>query len=167
MHPYGKKHNEQFGPNGDSVINKDLNFRINYNFEKDCEYLRSGRMLIFMTASDFPYGLNRAIVSSTKINDFCNIILSDYSKEKKVELLGGIILLSEYSRKIIDTFKDKASIIKILEQTSDNINTKGTGVEDKTVIDQHSTPNNQSLMVWCSNIGDGEFFPFVGVVTNK
>lgn len=160
MNPFGRKHNLNFGPNGSSYINEDLNVKINGSYEDYCSYLNDNIIILFLSSDEKTNKFVRFVIREKSIRNFCNIILSDKSQEEKFDLLVEILLDQRYINRIIETFTDKSAIIKILEQTSSNIN-KGTDSKSSTTTNQNTIPNNTDLMAWCPVMFQNEFNSFL------
>ncbi len=160
LQPYGRKHNQDFGPNQNTEREKEINRGVTSTFNDYCRDLSLGNLLIYYKSEGGHGSFQRVRIKSLKIKDFCNILISEDSQNQKVELLTNIVIDRAFAEKVVATFLNKSILIRILEQSSSVINKTG---EKKCTIETSKdyVPNKGALMAWCPNIYEAEFQYFL------
>lgn len=118
LQPFGRSYNNSYGPKSES----DLDLIIDNDFVKYCDYLQYNSLIMFISNDEQDSRFTRLTFHKKEIKDLCTIILSDKSKEQKIDLICKKGVARRKAKLLFETFIDKSVIIKILEQTSSTIN---------------------------------------------
>jgi hypothetical protein len=124
LQPYGRKHNQDFGPNQNPDKDKEIDRGVNSTFIEYYRDLQLEKLLVVYSSEGRRGGFQRVRIKYDKIKDFCNILLSEDNHKQKVDLLTNIVMDRVFAEKVVTTLVDKSILIRILEQTSIELENK-------------------------------------------
>jgi hypothetical protein len=124
LQPYGRKHNQDFGPNQNPDTDKEINRGVNSTFIEYYRDLQLKKLLVVYSSKGRRGDFQRVRINYAKIKEFCNILLSEDNHKQKVDLLTNIVMDRVFAEKVVTTLVDKSILIRILEQTSSELENK-------------------------------------------